>query len=326
MTRICRYLLAAGVALAAVTSAQAAAWPTQPVKVLVGFTPGTGSDVVVRLVSDRMAAYLGEPIVVENRPGAAGTIATEAVARATPDGYTLALGTTSTLLTAPALSPNIRYNVERDFVAVAPLARTAFVLVTGTGPGTPRTLAELVTALRARPESFGSAGTGTVTQLATEMFMKRAGVAAQHIPYKGSAQALSDVAGGQLIFASDTVAAALPLIRSGKLRPLAVTAGARIAAIPDVPTFSDSGVPGLAGFTLYAWWGLLAPARTPPEVVATLNAAAVRALETDEVRSRLRSLELEPFALAPNAFEGFLRQEAPLWAQFIKDTGLKADF
>lgn len=326
MKGICRYLLAASVAFAVVAPVQAAAWPTQPVKVLVGFTPGTGSDVVVRLVGDRMAAYLGEPIVVENRPGAAGTIATETVARATPDGYTLALGTTSTLLTAPALSPNIRYNVERDFVAVAPLARTAFVLVTGTGPGTPRTLGELVTALRAKPESFASAGTGTITQLATEMFLRRADVTAQHIPYKGSAQALSDVAGGQLLFASDTVAAALPLIHGGKLRALAVTAGARIAAIPDVPTFSDSGVPGLAGFTLHAWWGLLAPARTPAEVVTRLNAAAAHALESDEVRSRLRSLELEPFVLAPAAFERFLREEAPLWGRFIKDTGLKADF
>lgn len=327
MTRISRCLLAAtALGLTTVATAQPTPWPTQPVKLLVGFTPGTGSDVVARLVSEKMGAYLGQPVVIDNRPGAAGTIATEAVARAAPDGYTLALGTTSTLITTPALSANVRYSVERDFVAVSPLARTAFVLVVGVGPGAPKTLAELVAALRAKPESFASAGAGTVTHLASEMFMKRAGLTAQHVPYKGSSQALTDVAGGQLLFASDTIAAALPLIRAGKVRALAITGGARIAALPDVPTLSESGVPGLAGFTLYAWWGLMAPARTPADIVARINDATTRALDNEEVRAKLRGLELEPFTAKPAAFAAFIGDEIPVWGKFIKDSGLKVEF
>lgn len=317
---------AACLALAAVTAAQAPAWPKQPVKVLVGFAPGTGSDVVMRLVGQKMGDVLGQPIVVDNRPGAAGIIATDAGAHAAPDGYTLTLGTTSTLITAPALSPNARYDVERDFVAVAPLARTAFVLVVANDPGAPKTLGELAASLRAKPASFASAGTGTITHLASEMFMKRAGLAAQHVPYKGSAQALGDVAGGQLLFASDTIAAALPLLRAGKLRALAVSSGARIGALPDVPTFTESGVPGLAGFTLYAWWGLVAPARTPHDVVTALNAAATRSIESDDVKGKLRALELEPFVATPSGFAAFIQQETPVWNKFIRESGFKADF
>lgn len=321
--RLCAALLAA---VAVSAQAQEAPFPRQPVKVLVGFAAGTGSDVVMRLVGQRMSELLGQPIVVDNRPGAAGTIATEAGARAPADGYTLTLGTTSTLITAPALSTNVRYDVERDFVPVVPLARTAFVLVVGTEAQAPKSLTELVAALRARPQSFASAGTGTITHLASEMFMKRAGLGAQHVPYKGSAQALGDVAGGQLLFASDTIAAALPLIRAGKVRPLGVTSNARVAALPDVPTFAESGVPGLAGFTLYAWWGLMAPARTPANVVAVLNGAVAKALDSDDVKAKLRGLELEPFWLAPPAFGTFLRDETPVWNKFIRDSGFKAEF
>lgn len=318
---------AAGIVLAALAAAPAAhAWPTAPIKVLVGFAPGTGSDVVMRIVSQKMADVLGQPVVVDNRPGAAGTIATEAGARAQPDGYTLTLGTTSTLITAPALSAAVRYDADRDFVPVAPLARTAFVLVVSAEAGAPKTLAELTRELRAKPQSFASAGTGTITHLASEMFLKRAGLAAQHVPYKGSGQALTDVAGGQVLFATDTIAAALPLLRAGKLRALAVSSAARAAALPDVPTLAESGVTGMAGFDLYAWWGLMAPARTPADVVRAINAAAVKSLDSDDVRTRLRSLELEPFVLAPAAFGTFLKEEAPVWNRFIRDSGFKAEF
>ena len=252
----------------------AAQFPDKPVKIVVAFAPGTGSDVLARLVANGMGPFLGGSVIVDNRPGGGGIVGTESVARSPADGYTLTLGTTSTLVTNPALNPDVKYSVDRDFAPVAGLGKAWYVIVTANTPETPKTFQELVTRLKAQPNSFASAGQGTITHLASEMFLHRMGIKdAQHIPYKGSSQALTDVTGGQVLFASDTVAAALPLIRGGKLRPLAVTAPERLATLPDVPTTKELGY---ADLRAHAWLVLMAPAGTPAPV-PTRSASSARA-------------------------------------------------
>ena len=319
-------------ALAALTTANAwhtasasERFPARPITLIVAFAPGTGSDAVARIVAGAIGNVLGQTVVVDNRSGAGGALGTEQGARAAADGTTLTLATTSTLLTNPALNPKLRYRPDKDFVPVAGLARTPFVLVTADKADTPHTLAELKARLAGAGGvggSYGSAGNGTITHLAAEYFVRQAGVQAVHVPYRGSGQALSDVAGGQLLFACDTPAAALPLIRGGKLRALAVSAPQRLPALPDVPTGAEAGLPS---FDLSAWWGLVAPAGTPPAVVAILSEAAQKALSTPEVRQQLEALQLQPLPLGAQAFGALIRNEAPFWSDFLRRSGIRLE-
>jgi tripartite-type tricarboxylate transporter receptor subunit TctC len=305
----------------AISTAAAQAFPEKPVKIVVAFAPGTGSDVLARLVANGMTPLLGQAVIVDNRPGGGGIVGTESVARSPADGYTVTLGTTSTLVTNPALNPTVKYRVDRDFTPVAGLGKAWYVLVTANTPEAPKTLGELVTRLKAQPGNFGSAGQGTITHLASEMFLHRMGIKdATHIPYKGSSQALTDVSGGQVIFASDTLAAALPLIRGGKLRPLMVTAPERVATLPDVPTSRELGYPDLRA---HAWLVLMAPAGTPQPVVARLGEAAISAMNAPEMREKLKAQELEPLILDSRQLGEFIRSEAPYWNDFIKSSGIK---
>ncbi len=297
-------------------------FPARPIKVLVTFAPGTGGDLVARIVTTAMGPILGQPLVVDNRPGAGGALGTDQGLKAPADGYTLTLGTTSTLITTPALNPNVKYHAERDFAPVGGMARTAFLVVTANTPEAPRTLQELMARLKDKGGSFGSAGLGTITHLASEFLLKRAGVSATHVPYKGSAQSLTDVASGQLQFATDTVVAALPLVRGGRLRVLGVTSAERLPALPTAPTVAESGFPGV---NLTAWWGLMAPAATPPEVLRKLSDATLKALGTPEVKTQLAAQELEPFPLAGPAFGNLLREELPVWTQFVQQLGLRVE-
>ncbi len=300
-------------------------FPTRPIKVLVTFAPGTGGDLVARIVTTAMGPILGQPLVIDNRPGAGGALGTDQGLKAPADGYTLTLGTTSTLITTPALNPNVKYHAERDFAPVGGMARTAFLVVTANTPEAPKTLQELMARLKDKNEkggSFGSAGLGTITHLASEFLLKRAGVSATHVPYKGSAQSLTDVASGQLQFATDTVVAALPLVRGGRLRVLGVTSAERLPALPSVPTVAESGFPGV---NLTAWWGLMAPAATPPDVLRKLSDATLKALGMPEVKAQLAAQELEPFPLAGPAFGNLLREELPVWTQFVQQLGLRIE-
>jgi len=309
-------------AMAGALAAAAERFPARPVTLIVAFAPGTGSDAVARIVAGAMGKALGQTVVVDNRSGAGGALGTEQGARAAADGTTLTLATTSTLLTNPALNPKLRYRPDKDFVPVAGLARTPFVLVTADKPEAPHSLAELKARLTSPGGAFGSAGNGTITHLAAEYFVRRAGVQAVHVPYRGSGQALSDVAGGQLLFACDTPAAALPLIRGGKLRALAVSAPQRLEALPEVPTGAEAGMPS---FDLSAWWGLVAPAGTPPAAVATLSDAALKALAAPEVRQQLDALQLQPMPLDAQAFGALIRSEAPFWAAFLRRSGIRLE-
>ena len=307
----------------AVAAASAAErFPDRPIRLIVAFAPGTGSDSVARAVATPMGAALGQTVIVDNRAGAGGTIGTEHGARAAPDGYTLTLATTSTLLTHPVLNPNAHYGAAKDFVPVAGVARTAFVLVTANSVDAPRSLLELKRRLGRTQSSFGSAGIGTVGHLACENVLREMPVTAVHVPYRGSVQALSDVAGGHLLFACDTVAAALPLIRAGRLRALAVSSAQRLAALPEVPTGAQAGVPA---FRLSAWWGIVAPSGTPPAVLALLSDAALKTLAEPQVQQQLDALQLEVMPLAAAPFGEMLRAETPIWADFARRSGVRLE-
>ncbi|MDM0104061.1 tripartite tricarboxylate transporter substrate-binding protein [Variovorax sp. J22R24] len=298
-------------------------FPSRPIKLIVAFAPGTGSDALARIVATAMAPLLGQPLIVDNRAGAGGATGTEQGARAPADGYTLTLATTSTLLTHPALNPKARYRAERDFVPVAGLSRTAFVLVVADTPEAPRSLAELNERLARMGGSFGSPGVGTIGHLAAEYFLSRSGRRAVHVPYRGSGAALTDVAGGQLLFGCDTVVAALPLIRAARLRALFVTAQERLDTLSSVPTAAEAGMPQLA---LSAWWGLAAPAATSPAIVALLSDAVMKALASPEVRSQLASQQLEPMPLPSDAFGALIHSELPFWTEFVRQSGIRLEF
>lgn len=312
-------LFALGAATSLAGARAADAYPTRPIRLIVAFAPGTGSDNLARLLATGMGPALGQSVVVENKPGGGGILGTELTARAAPDGYTITLGTTSTLITNPELNPNARYRVDRDFAAVAGLAQTDFVIVTSAAPGMPANLAELAARLRQGGQMYASSGLGTVTQLASELYLRTAGLQASHVPYKGSSQSLADVSAGRVLFASDTLAAALPLIRSGRLRPLAVTGAKRSPALPDVPTVAESGYPG---FAVQAWFGLMAPAGTPPAVIERLSTAARQALDAPSVHRGLQAMALEPAFRGPAAFSAYIGHEYPFWSKFLKQTGI----
>ena len=299
------------------------AFPSKPVRIIVAYTAGTGSDVVGRIVGNALSPILGQPILIENKPGAGGMLGTEIGAKSPPDGYTLTLASAGALIIAPAMSRSPpKYNVEKDFVPIGGLARSAFVVVTANTPDAPQTFQELVARVREKGGNFGSPGTGTTTHLVGEVLLRQAGVKAQHVPYRGSAQSLTDTAAGQVGFAFDTVAGALPLVRGGKLRALAVSSAERIASLPGTPTLSESGLPG---FSIVSWWGLLAPAGTPPDVVKKLSDALIRSLENADVKSRLAAQEVEPYPLASAAYGSLIRKEMPMWVDLVKENKLSSD-
>ncbi len=322
-TALARLAALTGIALTLFAQPTMAQFPDKPVRIVVAFAPGTGSDVLARLVANGMTPLLGQSVIVDNRPGGGGIVGTESVARSPADGYTMTLGTTSTLVTNPALNPLVKYSVEKDFAPVAGLGKAWYVLVTANTPEAPKTFQELVARLKAQPAAFASAGQGTITHLASEMFLHRMDIkTATHIPYKGSGQALTDVSSGQVLFASDTLAAALPLIRAGKLRPLAVTAPDRVATLPEVPTTKELGYPDLRA---HAWLVLMAPTGTPQPVVAKLSDAAIKAMNAPDMREKLKAQELEPLILDPKQLTEFIRGEMPYWSDFIKRSGIKAE-
>lgn len=294
-------------------------FPNRPINLVVAFGPGTGSDTIARILSEKMREILGTPVTVENRLGGGGVIGTEYVARAKPDGYTLTMGTTSSLGTTPVLNPNAKYDVKKDFAFISGLAKSDYVIFTSTRPGSPQTLGELLDRLKKEPSSFASAGVGTITHLATEMLLHKASVSATHIPYKGSGQVIVDVAAGQVLFATDSPSAALPLIQAGKLRALAVTGPTRLGALPDVPTVAESSFPS---FQVLAWWCLAAPAGTPEAVIKKLSDAAQKAVASPEITDRLRKMEIEPMLMNAAELTDFINKDIPVWTNFIRSSGI----
>ena len=304
------------------TSAFAQGYPTKPAKVIVPYPPGGPTDIVARVVSQKLSEQMGQQFIVENRPGAGGNIGAEAVAKSPADGYTLLVATTAHAIN-PALFKSLGYNLVKDFAPVSQLTSGPLVIVAN--PSLPvKNVKELIALAKAKPGTlnYASSGNGQSTHLSAELFGAMAGVKMNHIPYKGSAPALTDVMGGQASLMFDTMLSAMPQVKNGKLKAIAVTSAARSPAAPDVPTVAESGLPG---YEAIAWNGLLAPAGTPAEVVNKLNAELKKALDAPDVKDRFSA---QGFGAAWNtreAFAKFMQAELDKWAKVVKVSGATLD-
>ncbi len=312
---------AVGSVLLSASIAIAQGYPVKPVRIVVPFPPGAGGDFVTRLFTPRLMETLGQPLVVDNRSGAAGNIGAETVARAAPDGYML-LTVSASHAIGQSLYKNLSYDLVRDFESVALLASTPYVL--GVHRSVPvRTTRELIALAKARPGllTFGSSGNGSGTHLAGEMLKMHANIEMLHVPYKGTAPAISDLMGGQIsmMFASQL----LPQIRAGRLRAIAITSAKRSQVAPEIPTVAESGVPGYEAGT---WFGLIAPTATPRDVVAKLNAAVTRAAQLQEIRDQLMTQSsAEPMSGTPEQAGVYIRGEAVKWRKVVAAAGLKVE-
>ena len=302
-------------------AAWADTYPSKPITLVVTQGPGSGSDVTGRLVAGYLGPILGQTVVVENRAGASGILGHQSVARAAPDGYTLLFTSTAGLFVVPVMNPNAKYSLA-DFTPVAPVMRAPFAVLVANTPTAPKTLAELLASLRAKPQSFASAGVGTMTHLGTELVLRKAGVQATHVPYKGSGAALTDLMGGQVLFATDSLTASMAHIKSGKLRALATTDTAREGSLPDVPTLAEAGVTGVQ---VAAIGGLFAPKGTPQDIIDKIAAATAKVLATPEVAQRLAAVETDPLRISMPAFVNLLRREAESWSPLVQQLGLKQE-
>lgn len=302
--------------------ASAEGWPARPIRAIVPVGAGSSTDIVHRLVLEQLGTQLGQPVVVENRVGAGGTIGSALVARAPADGYVLlAHGSAHTI--APALYKNLGYDPVSDFAAVAPIGISPSVLVVSPARGM-KTAADLVALAKARPDglNFSSVGVGSATHLSAERFQSSAGVRAVHIPFKGGAEAMTEVIAGRVDFFFGPVALVLPQIRDGKLTALAVNTDKRSAALPGVPTTREAGF-GDAEYPI--WFGLFAPAGTPREIVERLNRETLRALQAPKVRERLAALGVDPMPMSPGEFAAYVKREVTLNAELAQKAGLKAE-
>ncbi len=306
-----------------VASADAQQFPSRPIRIIVPFTPGSGTDIVGRAVAHSLNESWRQPIVVDNRPGAGGTIAGETVAKANPDGYTLMLGNVSTLAIARSLYPKLAYDPLRDFAPITLITTSENVVVVH--PAVPvDSIKSLIAYAKAKPRqvNYGSAGSGTTTHLGGAMFSTMAGVDMTHVPYKGSGPALTDLLGGQLQLMFSSVPTALPHIKAARLRALAVTRIERSKLLPDLPTVHETG---LTGFDISLWQGIVAPAGTPQPVILRLNERIVANLNTPELKSKLAAQGLDVVGDTPEQFRAYIKAEADKWAKVVKATGARAD-
>jgi tripartite-type tricarboxylate transporter receptor subunit TctC len=316
---------AAALALAALSSLAGAQqpWPSKPIRYIVPFAAGGTTDILARTISEKLSVALGQPVVVENKPGAGGGVGAAEVAKAAPDGYTIMGGTISTHAINATLYSSLPYDPVKDFAAITLIARVPNMLVINNDIPA-KNVAELVKLMKASPGkwSFASSGNGTSQHLSGELFKGIAGVEMQHIPYKGSPPALTDVMGGQVNMTFDNITTAWTLAKGGKLRALAVTTAKRSPVAPDVPTLAESG---LAGYEIGSWQGVFAPAATPPDVVKRLNAEIVKILNMPDVQKKLLDLGAEPVANSSEEFQAFVKTEVVKWGDVVKKSGAKVD-
>ena len=311
-------------ALAAAFSplASAQAYPTKPIKFVVGFAPGGATDVVGRLMAKKIGDALGQPIIIENKAGGSSNIGAEAVFRAAPDGYTFYVSAITSAINV-SLFPKLPFDFAKDFEPVALVANVPNILVVH--PSVPaKTVKELIDLARAQPGklSYASSGSGTSIHLCGELFKMLAKVDMVHIPYKGSAPAMTDMIGGQVQVMFDNMPSALPHVKAGKLRALAVTSAQRSPSAPDVITMGEAGVPG---FDVQSWFGLVAPKGTPKDIIARVNAEAVNALATAEIKERFLDLGAVPAPMSSEAFGDFIRAEIIRWSEVVKASGAKVE-
>ena len=319
-TRLCTACLILAVATPAIAQSD---YPTRPIRMLVPFSPGGASDTAARVVSQQLAPRLGQQIVIENRPGAGGVIGAELAARATPDGYTLLMGSNTEIVINPNLYKKLPYDTQRDFTPISLVADTPLILVVH--PSVPaKTVQELIALAKAKPGvlNYASSGNGSTVQLASEMFKTMAGVNIRHIPFNGSAPAVIQTIAGETQLVIPAMPAALQQARSGKLRALAVTTAKRVAAAPELPTVAESGVPG---YEITIWNGLLAPSGTPKPVLDRLHAEVLKVLAMPEVKQSFTNIGAEIVTSTPVQFAVFIKSDLAKYAKVVKDADVRID-
>ena len=314
-----------GLALATVLPAaedEAASYPERPIKIFVGFSAGGGTDVAARILAQKLTEALGQSVVVENRPGASGMIAAETVAKSAADGYTLMMGTQTTLAVAPALYRKFSIDAARDFAGVAKAGVSPLVLVVH--PSVPaRSVKDLIALAKAKPGAinFGSGGLGTTPHMAGELFSIQAGIKMVHVAYRGEAPAINDLLGGQLDLIFANLSAVIGNVKAGSLRALAVTSAQRAATAPEIPTIAEVALPGFEAAT---WFALVAPAGTPRDIVLRLNSQVTRLVGQAEVRQRFADLGMTVDAATPDALDGYIKTEIAKWSKVIKYADIRA--
>ena len=315
-------ILGITIGITCATLAQAQTWPAKPIRMILAFPPGGPTDIVSRVLAQKLGEQLGQQVLVDNKPGAGGNIGAELASKAPNDGYTIFYNT-SAIVINPALYGKASYDTLKDFVPVVLTAAIPMVLVLN--PAVPaKTMKEFVDLVKAKPGQFNysSSGSGTITHLASAMLSAQMGLSTQHVPYKGSAPGLVDLAAGQTQFMTDTINTALPYIKDGRLRAIAVTSAKRSQVLPDLPTFNESGLPG---FDAAAWQGVVVPAGTPAEIVTRLNAEINKAMQDAGVRARLAGQGADVLGSTPAEYAAYIRAEMPRWAKAIRESGAKAE-
>jgi tripartite-type tricarboxylate transporter receptor subunit TctC len=322
--------LAAGIAAAVAVAAAGASgpavaqpFPIKPMRIVVPFPPGGTSDILARLIGQKMSEDWGQPVLTDNRPGASGNIAAEYVAKQRGDGYTLFINTVGTHAINPAIFPKLPFDPIRDFTAISNLVNLPSILLVH--PSVPaKTVKELVALARKRPGEllYSSAGSGSQPHLSAELFRGVAGIRLQHVPYKGAAQQMSDLIAGHVALTFATAPSGVPVARAGQARALAVTSAQRIAALPDTPTMAESGYPG---FLAIGWNGIVGPAGIPPPVLERIHAQIVRIMQMPDVRERLIGLGAEPVWTTPEEFATLMKTEIARWAKVVKESGARLD-
>lgn len=314
-----RAALVAATALAA-GAAFAQGWPSKPIRLVVPFPPGGGTDIIAREVANKVAGY---NFVIDNKPGSGGNLGVDAAAKAAPDGYTLVMGQTSNLAISPTLYARLPYDPVKDLAPISLVASSPLVIV-ASAKSPFHTLADVVKEAKAHPGSinFASSGNGTVAHLAAESFQKQAGIKLTHIPYKGAAQGSTDVISGQVQLYVSSIPTLLAHIKSGKMRPLAVTSLKRVDDLPQVPTIAESGY---QGFEAVTWFGVLGPANLPKDVIAKLNGDLAKALKDPELRRKLGEQGAEVAGSTPEQFAKLIRDENARWGRIVRESGAKVD-
>ena len=321
MRRLVSLALTLAIALLAAAAQAQTVWPTKPIRILVGYAAGGSTDVTARIIAQALSERLGQPVIIENRPGAAGNIAAEAAAKADPDGYTLNMSTSSTFATNPSLYKTLPFNVQTDF---EPIALTAFIpnlLVVN--PAVPaNNVAELIAYLKANPDkvNFGSSGNGSSQHISAALFNALAGVQMAHISYRGGAPAVTDLLSGQVQVIFAPLVEVLQQVRADKLRALGITTAKRSPLLPDVPTIAET----LPGYEVRLWNGLLAPAKTPPDIIDRINRATTDALRSNEVKAKLAEQGSEPVGNSPAEFKAFIDAELVKWKRLVEISGASA--
>ncbi|MGE5795007.1 MAG: Bug family tripartite tricarboxylate transporter substrate binding protein [Bacteroidota bacterium] len=322
MNRMVNFVAAALAATVLATGvAHAQSYPTKPIKIIIPFVPGGPSDTVGRAIGSKMQEYLGQPAVVENKPGANGAIAAEFVAKSDPDGYTILVGSIGVFSINAALFKDLRYHPVRDFAPITLAVTTPNVLVTKLDfPA--KSVKELLDQMRKNPGkiSFGSSGSGSSDHLTFELFSQMTSTSGIHVPYKGGAAVVTDLLGGQVDASFQNLGTVATQLKAGKIRALAVTAKSRAAQLPDVPTMAESGFPDLV---VTSWQAAGAPIKTPKDVVAKLNDAAVKALRSPEIRERLNGIGFDVIASTPEEFGAFMKAEVDRWTKVVERGGIK---